>query len=157
MNAESQHFFPTTRVSLIVINEKEEILLARHQKKERSYWVLPGGHLEFGETIEQCALRELKEETSLNAKFQRIVFLSESIAPDNSRHIVNLYALLSEVNSSSAVQISQPEDVLVDLAYVQIADLLKLTVYPNISAYIFDYHNRGWPEENIKLLSTPWH
>ena len=29
-------------------------------------WVLPGGHIEVGESLEECAVREIKEETGIN-------------------------------------------------------------------------------------------
>ena len=39
---------PRVRVAVALINE-QGLLLVRHQKRERSYWLLPGGGLEFGE------------------------------------------------------------------------------------------------------------
>ena len=38
------------------------------QRKDNGKWSLPGGTLEFNETLQQCALREIKEETSLGLK-----------------------------------------------------------------------------------------
>lgn len=46
----------------LVLNEKNEILLIYRRK----HWDLPKGKLDDGETIEQCALREVKEEVGLN-------------------------------------------------------------------------------------------
>lgn len=145
---------PTVRVSLIIINEQEEILLAKHKKKEREYWVLPGGHLEFGETIEQCALRELKEETNLNGQFIRNVFLSESLAPDKSRHIINIYCLVKIVDGE--IQVGSDEDILCEVAYKKLSILEKLTVYPDIKKQIIQNHKHNWPNKNIQLLETPW-
>ena len=46
----------------IVINEKNEMLfIYRHSK-----WDLPKGHVEKGESFEDCALREVKEETGIS-------------------------------------------------------------------------------------------
>src|ERR1700722_9915267 len=81
---------PTTRISVIAI-EDEKILLVKHRKGNQQYWVLPGGRLEYGETFADCAVRELKEETGLEIEVERFIFLSEAIAPDRSRHIVNIY------------------------------------------------------------------
>ena len=47
----------------IVVNEKDEMLfIYRHSK-----WDLPKGHVEKGESFEDCALREVKEETGISS------------------------------------------------------------------------------------------
>jgi len=40
----------------------------------KSYWVIPGGGLEGDEPEEQCIIREMKEETNLDVKVERLVF-----------------------------------------------------------------------------------
>jgi len=47
-----------------VVNGKVFIVLTREEK--RPDWVLPKGHVEKGETIEETAIREVKEETGLS-------------------------------------------------------------------------------------------
>lgn len=50
------------RTKAIIINSKNEILLGR----VNSTYQFPGGHLEEGESLEECLLREIKEETGIN-------------------------------------------------------------------------------------------
>ncbi len=146
---------PTIRVSAIIINEKQEILLIKHRKKDREYWVLPGGHLEFGETIETGTLRELKEETSLTGKFERIVFLSESIAPNNSRHIINIFALV-KVFEGQEIIIGSDEDIIAEVKYHDLKNLNELIVYPDIKEEILLNHQTAWTNEQIQFLITKW-
>lgn len=51
------------------------ILLIQHREhaSRRSYWLLPGGGRENAETEEQCVIREMKEETSLDVKVERLL------------------------------------------------------------------------------------
>ena len=55
--------------STLLIDSKNNILLTRRDKKLRSFpgaWVNPGGRLDPGETLNTCALRELKEEVGVS-------------------------------------------------------------------------------------------
>ena len=50
----------------VVANRSGEVLLVRRANEPyKGCWALPGGFMEMDETIEQCAVRELKEETGL--------------------------------------------------------------------------------------------
>jgi len=52
------------------IVRNHSILLIRHRENEsgRSYWILPGGGIEPGETEEDCVRREMQEETNLDVR-----------------------------------------------------------------------------------------
>lgn len=58
------------RPSVVVINELQEILLVQYQDKT---WGIPGGLMELGESVEECAQRELKEEIGIEVKNLKLV------------------------------------------------------------------------------------
>ena len=49
--------------TVLVFNEKKELLL--NLRSDTNTWGIPGGGKELNETLEECAIRELKEETNL--------------------------------------------------------------------------------------------
>ncbi len=60
-------------VVLAAIVKDEQILLIKRKKRPyQGYWGLPGGKLHLEESIPDCALREVKEETGLECKFSHI-------------------------------------------------------------------------------------
>jgi 8-oxo-dGTP diphosphatase len=61
-------------VVLVFIRQDDRILLVR-QDYGSGYWSLPGGSMEHGESIDEAAVREVKEETSLDVRIMRVVGL----------------------------------------------------------------------------------
>jgi ADP-ribose pyrophosphatase YjhB (NUDIX family) len=66
------------------------VLLVRHRKGERTYHLLPGGGVEAGESLAEALEREVAEETGLRCRTGPLLFVSDTIAPDGSRHVVNV-------------------------------------------------------------------
>ncbi len=52
-------------VDTVVIREGKILLIKRAVEPFKGYWGIPGGHINWNETLESCARRELKEETNL--------------------------------------------------------------------------------------------
>lgn len=58
--------------ALVFVSEGDRILLVRWRSKGR-FWSLPGGTVETGESIEQAAVREVREETGLEVRIGRVI------------------------------------------------------------------------------------
>jgi 8-oxo-dGTP diphosphatase len=63
----------TIGVDLIIPIEGKIVLIKRGHEPYKGKWALPGGRLEDSETIEECAVREGKEETGLDLKLKKLV------------------------------------------------------------------------------------
>ncbi|OGW40089.1 MAG: NUDIX hydrolase [Nitrospirae bacterium RBG_13_39_12] len=74
---------PFLTIDLIIEYKKGIILIKRKNPPEG--WALPGGFVDYGETLESAALREAKEETDLNVKLLR-QFHSYSDPERDPRH-----------------------------------------------------------------------
>ncbi len=61
---------PVPTVDIILWDAKTQKLVLIKRKNEPHGWALPGGFVDYGESLEQAAVREAKEETSLDCKLQ---------------------------------------------------------------------------------------
>ncbi|HEY9679596.1 MAG TPA: NUDIX hydrolase [Drouetiella sp.] len=145
------HTIPTTRVSVIVIQD-EKILLVKHRKGNRHYWVLPGGRLEYGESFFECAVREIREETGLEVEVERFLFLSEAIAPDRQHHIVNIYI---KANVTGGIMKLGNEPVLAGVDFIPIALLDEVSLFPPIGKVIAESLPSGF-RSGVEYLGNLW-
>ena len=59
--------YPEPVTGALILNENDEIFLMKSPKWDDK-WIVPGGHVEKGETMEKCVAREVKEETNLDIR-----------------------------------------------------------------------------------------
>lgn len=79
--------YPVLGVGGVIIREGRALLIRRGKSPLEGRWSIPGGRVEWGETIEQALLRELREETGLEARVLELVEIVEPVfdeAPEGS-------------------------------------------------------------------------
>jgi nucleoside triphosphatase len=74
--------YPEPTIGTLIFNQKDELLLIKTHKWKDQY-VIPGGHIELGEKMEDAARREAKEETGLEISDLKQFAIYESINSDN--------------------------------------------------------------------------
>jgi ADP-ribose pyrophosphatase YjhB (NUDIX family) len=78
---------PLLTVDIIIRTPKGVVLIER--KNYPSGWAIPGGFVEYGETIEETTVREAKEETSLDVKLIRQFHVYSDPRRDPRGHIIS--------------------------------------------------------------------
>lgn len=84
---------PLIGVAAIVMKDGKVLLGKRRSGHGHGDWQFPGGHLEFGEAIEECARREVREETGITIKNIRPGPFTNDIFAQEHKHYVTLFVL----------------------------------------------------------------
>jgi 8-oxo-dGTP diphosphatase len=82
---------PAVGVGAVLIHEGKALLIKRGKEPLRGRWVVPGGTVELGETLEQALVREVREETGLTVHPLEVVLVFDRIereGPAVSYHYV---------------------------------------------------------------------
>ncbi len=85
-------------VGVIIIKNNKVLLGKRLNSHGHEQWAFPGGHLEQGETPEECAVRETLEETGLSIANPKDTVFASNFFSENQRHYVTLF-MLSNIDS----------------------------------------------------------
>lgn len=117
--------YPEPTIGAIIFNPQNKVLLCRSKKWNNKY-IIPGGHIELGEPMEEALRREVKEETGLDIYGIELIGLQESIFSDTfseRKHFIFIDYLCR--TDSSDVSLNSEADAFVwaPLDEVQLYDL----------------------------------
>lgn len=82
---------PRVGVAAIVTREGEVLLMKRINAHGSSTWSTPGGHLEYGESPEGCAIRETKEETNVDITAVRFRAMTNDVFEAERLHYITVW------------------------------------------------------------------
>ncbi len=96
---------PRVGVGILVEHDGKVLLGKRLNSHGAHTWAPPGGHLEFGESIEDCAMRELKEETSLEISQVQFEAVTNDVLSEN-KHYVTI--VMKTAYNGGSIEICEP-------------------------------------------------
>lgn len=116
------------KVILVNPNLKKLLLIKRSQSDERrpGQWDLPGGMVEYGETIEHGAIRETEEEAGINISIDslKLIYTINNIQATNKR--LTNWLIFTANTTKTEVKLSNEHD---EYSWYSIKEALDLIIY----------------------------
>ena len=138
------------RIQVVVValikRDNTFLLTKRYDPKNRSVhnsWQLPGGGLEFNETVAQCAVREAKEETGLDVKIERLIpYIHEKIFFKSGWHGVAICFLCSGISKDQQVVLNHEAT---EYSWFSLEEISTLRLHHGTAAFFKKIKEVGEP------------
>jgi 8-oxo-dGTP diphosphatase len=130
---------PRIRVSAL-LHWRNRILLCRHEKPGREYWLLPGGGVNSGESLVQALRRELAEEIGIDdvIPFEGPIAVVDSIAPVRSfaaKHVVHII-FSGDLGARSLEAVTSADAAVRGHRLFAFGELDEIVLHPPIQRFV---------------------
>lgn len=143
----AEQHFPEPTVGALIINPEGKLFLMKSHKWNNQY-VIPGGHIELGERMEDALKREIKEETGLDIHDLDFISFREFIFNNSfwkKRHFI-FFDFACKTDSSDVTLNEEAQEHI----WVAHEDALTLAVEPYTKAVIEEYLKKKSESQNFK-------
>jgi ADP-ribose pyrophosphatase YjhB (NUDIX family) len=142
----------------VIFNENDELLVAHCLNPENNFYLLPGGGVWFQETIEDCLVREVKEETGFDVQAERLLWVRDVLLPDfPNQHGIELFFLATITGGELRPQPIHDGGQPVEISFMNVEHLERIRFYPSsFSAKLKKLRDdRHWSETNAYVRNAP--
>jgi ADP-ribose pyrophosphatase YjhB (NUDIX family) len=140
--------------SRVIIIRSSHIALIKRQRAGHTYYVIPGGGMEMGETPEQTAIRESHEELGLNIAIERL--LAKVVF--HGREQFYFYARVTGGHFGTGkgpemIGKYPPDRGTYTPVWVPLKDLERINLFPpSIAQLVVSSAKSGWPESVVEIM-----
>ena len=144
---------PAVGVGAVLIHQGKVLLIRRGKEPLRGRWVVPGGTVEVGETLEEALVREVKEETGLVVRPLEVVTVLDRIERDGDavRYHYVIVDYLCEYVSGTPQAASDAEAV----AFAAPEELSRYVLPPKALEVVLDGFRRVREDGGKGLAKRP--
>ncbi len=134
--------YPEPVVGPLIFNDNNEILLIKSPKFNGKY-IVPGGHIELRETMEEALKREIKEETNLDIKDIEFFMIQEGTNMKDTgfnteKHFIFIDFLCKAIPGKVLLEAREAED----FTWIKPKDAFKLNLNKSTKIFIEEYLKR---------------
>jgi 8-oxo-dGTP diphosphatase len=140
----------------VIFNMTNEILVAHCLNPEKDFYFLPGGGVWFQEKIEDCLVREVKEETGIDVKVERLLWVRDFIEGFPNDHGIEIFFLATIIGGKLRAQPVHDVEWL-EFSFMDVEKLERIRFYPTsfIAKLKKLRDNRKWSETDPYMKSAP--
>jgi mutator protein MutT len=120
---------PLVGVGAVIVQDRRAVIVQRATEPLKGQWSIPGGLLEVGETLRQCAAREAREETGLEVEAGEVLEVLDSIYPDPDGRTRYHYVLIDFLCRPLGGELRAGSDAA-QVRWVSCAELEQFTIAP---------------------------
>jgi 8-oxo-dGTP diphosphatase len=124
---------PVVAVGAVIVVDDRLLLIRRGRGPAAGEWSVPGGRVELGETLAEAVVRELAEETGLEAVCGSLVGWVERITPEHHFVILDFYATLLDDRAPVA------GDDAAEVAWVPLADVAEHRLVEGLAEFLHQH------------------
>ena len=131
---------PRTGAGVIAMNDDMFLLIKRGKDPHKGCWSLPGGSQELGETLEECARREFKEETNLDIEGLLFVTIRDRIKYNDDGSVAHHFVLATYITEEVSGEPKAMDDAE-DIGWFTLDEMEALETTPGTPEFISNVMN----------------